>query len=286
MTLILSAFADEAADDADAQIGALQRAGIDHIDPRSIDGINICDLPVDAAKALGAKLDDAGIRVGMFGSPIGKTDLDDDLCIELARLDHLALMRDVLGANGVRMFSFYDKAQRAAEERERLTLERLTTLRGRAADLGLMLYHENETGVFGDHPDQILKLASLRDGQSFGLIYDFANYLRTGADPLTTWAMLGDVTDALHFKDQMRSGDHVPMGQGDTCSAEILTQAIASGWSGPCTLEPHLFMSEAVRATNVHGQGDPALANLSRAEIFQVAATAVQALIAKAQGVA
>lgn len=283
MSLTLSAFADEAADAGDEQVAALVRAGIDHIDPRSIDGVNICDLPVDAAREFNAKLDGAGIGVGMYGSPIGKTDLADDLQIELDRLDHLAAMRDVFAAAGVRMFSFYDKEAHPLEEREKLTLDRLTTLRDRAAELGLMLYHENETGVFGDHPDQVAKLAPLRDGKSFGLIYDFANYLRTGAEPLATWAQLGPVTDALHFKDQTRSGDHVPMGRGDTCSAEILTRAFGADWSGPCTLEPHLFMSEAVRATNVHGQGDPALQGLSREDIFQVAAEAVQELLRQAK---
>ncbi|XAM00036.1 sugar phosphate isomerase/epimerase [Phycisphaeraceae bacterium D3-23] len=282
MTLTLSAFADEAADAGDAQIAALQRAGIGHIDLRSVAGVNICDLPVEDANALKAQLDNAGIRVGMYGSPIGKTDLDDDLQIELDRLDHLAQLQEVFEANAVRMFSFYDKSQRETSERERLTLDRLAALRGRASVLGLKLYHENETDVFGDHPDDVLKLAALRDDASFGLIYDFANYLRTGAEPMATWKQLGPVTDALHFKDQTRSGDHVPMGQGDTCCPAILAQAVASGWSGPCTLEPHLYMSEAVRATNVHGQGDPALAKLSRGDIFQVAAEAVQALIAEA----
>ncbi|MFI4861460.1 MAG: sugar phosphate isomerase/epimerase family protein [Phycisphaerales bacterium JB063] len=282
MTLTLSAFADEAADAGDAQIAALKRAGIDHIDLRSVGGVNICELPIEDAKALRSLLDAAQIRVGMYGSPIGKTDLDDDLQIELDRLDHLAAMRDVFGATAVRMFSFYDKSRRAPAQREQLTLERLATLREHAARLGLKLYHENETDVFGDHPDDVLKLAPLRDDASFGLIYDFANYLRTGAEPMATWAKLGGVTDALHFKDQTRGGDHVPMGRGDTCCPAILAQALASGWSGPCTLEPHLYMSEAVRATNVHGQGDPALAKLSREDIFQVAAEAVLALIAQA----
>lgn len=279
MTLTLSAFADEAADSAQAQVHALLSAGITWIDPRSVGGINICKLPVRTAEKFRAMLDEAGIRVGMYGSPIGKTDLSDKLDIELERLDHLARMRDVFEAGSVRIFSFYDKEDNEPEAREQMTLARLVALRDRAAQLGLMLYHENETGVFGDAPEDILKLAQLRDGKAFGLIYDFANYLRTGAEPWATWQQLGPVTDALHFKDQTRSGDHVPMGKGDTLAPRIVADAIKSGWAGPCTLEPHLYMSEAVRATNVHGQGDPALAKLSREEVFQVAADAVHQLL-------
>ena len=42
----LSAFADEAGGSSDAQIEALGRAGLTEIDVRSIDGHNICDLPI------------------------------------------------------------------------------------------------------------------------------------------------------------------------------------------------------------------------------------------------
>jgi len=227
-------------------------------------------------------LDAAGIKVGMFGSPIGKTDLADDLGIELGRLDHLAGLRDVLGCSAVRIFSFYNKKAALGEEhRLQKTLSQLTTLRDRAAELGLMLYHENETGVFGDHPDDVLELAELRDGKAFGLIYDFGNYLRAGVDPWDAWQELKPHTDAFHFKDQKRSGEHVPLGQGDTQAFRILEDAVESGWSGPCTLEPHLHMSEAVLATNVHGRGDTALATHSRAEIFQIGAKVARSLLAE-----
>ena len=90
------------------------------------------------------------------------------------------------------------------------------------------------------------------------------------------------MTDALHFKDQKASGDHVPIGEGDTKASEIVADAVASGWSGPCTLEPHLFMSDAVLATNVHGRGDTSLEGKSRGELFQIAAEHAHAMLGKA----
>ena len=281
MTWTLSAFADEAADSAADQIAALQQAEIDHVDLRSVDGINIVELPVDHAIEVKQMLDDAGIKVGMYGSPIGKTDIADDVAIELGRLDHLGKMLEVFGATNVRIFSFYNKDAVAREDWKAKSFDKLGQLRDRAADLGLVLYHENETEVYGDHPDQIVELAALR-GDSFKLIYDFANYQRTGAEPWANWQRLKPMTDALHFKDQKANGDHVPIGQGDTKAVEIMADAVATGWSGPCTLEPHLFMSDAVLATNVHGRGDTSLQGKSRGELFQIAAENAHQLMAGA----
>ena len=278
MTWTLSAFADEAADSIDDQIAALVEAQIDHIDLRMVDGISIVELPADHAKEAKAKLDGAGIGVGMYGSPIGKTDIADPVQIEIDRLDHLAEMRDVFGATGVRIFSFYNKAGVPQADWKAQALDKLNQLIDRAAQHGLVLYHENETEIFGDHPDQVTELADLR-GEHFKLIYDFANYLRTGADPWENWQQLRPITDALHFKDQKTTGDHVPIGQGDTRAGAILADAVKSGWSGPCTLEPHLFMSDAVLATNVHGRGDTSLAGKSRGELFQIAARAAHQLM-------
>ena len=88
------------------------------------------------------------------------------------------------------------------------------------------------------------------------------------------------MTDALHFKDQKANGDHVPIGKGDTMANEIMADAVKTGWSGPCTLEPHLYMSDAVLSTNVHGQGDTSLEGKTREELFQIAAESAHKLMA------
>lgn len=281
MTWTLSAFADESADAIDDQIAALTKGKIDHIDMRMVDGINIVELPVEHAQQVKAKLDAAGIKVGMYGSPIGKTDIADSIDIELGRLDHLGKMLEVFGATDVRIFSFYNKDGVPADAWKAQSFDKLGKLSERASELGLVLYHENETEIYGDHPDQIMELAEMRS-DSFKLIYDFANYLRTGAEPWANWQRLKGVTDALHFKDQKQSGDHVPIGQGDTMASEIVSDAVKAGWSGPCTLEPHLFMSDAVLATNVHGRGDTSLEGKSRAELFQIAAEQAHVMLGEA----
>ena len=82
MSWNFSAFADEAGPSCDEQIAALRKAGMKFIDIRGIDGHNIAALPVDHARVVRKKLDDAGITVGMFGSPVGKIDIKDDFEVE------------------------------------------------------------------------------------------------------------------------------------------------------------------------------------------------------------
>jgi sugar phosphate isomerase/epimerase len=279
MTWLLSAFADEAGGSTDEQIAALQRGHIKHTDPRMVDGHNIVDLPVDAAKACKQKLDAAGITVAMYGSPIGKIDIADDFEPELQKLEHLAKMKDVFGATDVRMFSYFNKQGASHDQWREQSIDRLKRLRDKAGQLGLVLYHENESHIFGDKSDDVAALAELRDGETFKLIYDFANYTRTGEDGWSIWQKLKDQTDCFHFKDQKNNGQHVPMGQGDSDAVRIVSDAVSAGWSGPCTLEPHLAFSDAVLATGASGTGDLSLKDMDRADVFQVAAEAAHSFL-------
>lgn len=281
MTWTLSAFADEAAPATDDQIAALKRGRISRIDPRSLEGHNIVDLPLEKATAAQKRFEQAGITVNMFGSPIGKLDITEDLAKDLARLEHLGRLKDIFHCNTVRIFSYYNKSHLPHDQWQAQSLDRLKRLIDLADRLGLVLYHENESHIFGDRSDDVLKIAELRNGSSFKLIYDFANYVRTGEDGLEIWAKLADKTDYFHFKDQRKTGEHVPMGQGDSHARQILKAAAASGWTGGCTLEPHLFHSKAVLATNVEGSASKSLADLGPGQCFQVAAAAANALLSE-----
>ncbi len=281
MSWILSAFADEAGRDIDTQIAALRDARVAFVDLRAVGEHTITDLPVDDAKKVAEKLADAGIAVGMFGSPIGKIDIADDFAVDLERIAHLERLAPIFGASSVRIFSYYNKAGAPKDAWRAESLNRLTELRSRAGDLGLVLYHENESHIFGDHPLDVLTIAELRDGTTFRTVYDFSNYLRTGVGGRQTWQMLRDVTDAFHFKDQLSSGEVVPIGQGDTDAEWIVADALANGWSGPCTVEPHLVHSDAVLATIVSGKENAALKDLGPLECFRIACREAHAFLAR-----
>ena len=277
----LSAFADEAGGSSDAQIEALVRAGLTEIDLRSIDGHNICDLPIEKAETVRGKLDAAGIQVCMFGSPIGKIDIADDFQPDLDRLEHLGHLKHVFGAPAVRIFSYYNARNAPYDQWRRASLDRLQRLRDRAGQLGLVLYHENERHIFGDCCPEIEILAeNVRDGNAFRLIFDFDNYNQSGDDVWENWRRLQNCTDAFHLKDSDTENRHVPVGQGNGRVREILADAYGRGWSGPMIVEPHLARSEAVAATGAHGTVHESFASMTEADSFHVAVEEAKRMIA------
>ena len=86
---ILSAFADEYKTEFDGQIAGLTSFGINNIEVRFIDGVNISAVTPEALKAAKKKLDDAKISVSALGSPLGKVNTGDDLDAELARAEKM-----------------------------------------------------------------------------------------------------------------------------------------------------------------------------------------------------
>ncbi len=284
MSWTLSAFADESAGDTDGQIKALKEAGISHIDPRNVDGHNISALPEELAKAVAEKYKAAGISVGMFGSPIGKITLLDDMQEDLDRLKHLAKLAPIFDCNQVRIFSYYtgEGNDISAAEFEKESISRLKELKSLAADLGMVLFHENERHIFGDTCKQVEAIAdALHDGKTFKLIFDFDNYNQSGDDVWANWERLRSRTDAFHLKDSDENNMHVPIGQGAGHAKKILKDAQDRGWSGQLSLEPHLKRSEAVMATGPSGVANQALKDMSAEEVFQVAAATAKELLSE-----
>ncbi len=280
MAWILSGFADEAGATADEQIAAIQNAGFRYIDVRSIDGYNVSQLPLDHARQLRDRFDAAGIQVLFLGTPIGKVDITDDFEQELDRLDHAIAVAQIFGTNCIRIFSYFNKTNISMSQWQAEALRRLRTLRNRAADKQMTLYHENERFIFGDRLEQVLEIVhDLRDGESFRTIFDFDNFTQSGDDPWRNWEHLRDATDAIHLKESDAQGQHVPVGNGIGRVKEILSDALSRGWEGPLSLEPHLSRSPAVLATGPHGVANQKLSDLTPAETFQVAAEQAKSLL-------
>lgn len=275
----LSAFADEAGASCEEQITALQRAGLNNIDIRFLDGFNVSELPLDIAQIAAERFKDAGVTVRMFGSPIGKIDIADDFNIDLGKLRHMAQLAPIFNCYSIRIFSYFNKSERPYEEWKTESLQRLSTLRDKASAHGLVVYHENESHIFGQRVEDVLELASALRSDHFRFIFDFDNYNQMGEDVWQSWQKLKGVTDAFHLKDSTKDRQHVLIGKGAGYAREILTDALQSGWQGPLSLEPHLNHSGAVAATGPGGVANQEFKNMSAADSFYVAAEAATALL-------
>jgi sugar phosphate isomerase/epimerase len=280
----LSAFADEAGPSTDEQIAALRATGLHYIDIRNIDGHNVSALPLDHARTIRSKLDAAGIKVGMYGSPIGKIDITEDFEIDIDRILHLGKLHSILGGDHVRIFSYFNKNNRTKAEFRDIAFDRLGKLTKFAAEVGLTLYHENEVHIFGEKSDDVLDIATTFRPAGLRMIFDFGNYNAIGEDVWQAWLKLRATTDALHIKDNLRdaSGNliHVPAGSGQGKIPEILADCANRKWHGPIVLEPHLQHSAAVMATGPSGMANQAYSSMTGRESFAIAAKAAKAIVA------
>lgn len=282
MTWILSAFADEAGSSIDEQVAACTTAGLKYLDLRVVNGINISELPLDTAQQVQGKLNNAGLRVNMLGSPIGKIDIAEKFQGDLELLQHLAELSEVFDCKQVRVFSYYNRAGADEEKWAEGSIDRLRQLTEQASELGLVLFIENELGLYGQTLQRVARLAeTCRDGQTCRMIFDFDNYNQAGEDLWQVWVQLRNCTDAFHLKDSTAPPEpmHVPIGQGNSRARDILYDAQRSGWSGCLSVEPHLTHSAAVASIGRAGQTNQAMKDLGPAECFQVATAAAGQLL-------
>ena len=231
------AFADEASGQVDGQIRALLRNGLQGLEIRGVDGQNIADISVEKAKEVRRKLDDNGLRVWSMGSPIGKIDIvHGDFAAHMEKLKHVLELSHVLGAENVRMFSFYIPGDDHAIWRQKV-MDQVGDMLCAAEGTGIALCHENEKGIYGDVAVRCRELLDTFPGLKN--IFDPANYIQSGQETLSAWEMLKERTCYLHIKDALADGHVVPAGKGMGHVPQIVKDFRAMGGNA-VTIEPHL----------------------------------------------
>ena len=234
----LSAFADEAAESLDGQIIALQQNGIENIEIRGVDGINIADLNDDQLKTAKEKLRAGGIKVSAIGSPIGKAQITDPPQAEYDRFKRVLDIARTLDAPAIRMFSFYYPLEDGPAKWRDEIMERCGRFLELAQGSGIMLGQENEAHIYGENIELCADLLDTFKGQ-YKLVYDPCNFFLCGVDPREAFNKLSGHIGWMHLKDA-KDGKIVPPGEGDCGLYETLKNRLVN--YGPCmlTLEPHL----------------------------------------------
>lgn len=236
------AFADEASPNIDGQITAIKRNGLNGLEMRNVDGVNVSDITIEKAKEVKHKLQENGLITWSVGSPIGKIDIvKDDFKAHTEKLKHTLEIANILDSKNIRMFSFYIPNGKDASEYKNEVIERLGVMCDIARNFGVSLCHENEKGIYGDIPERCLEIhKALPELKG---IFDPANYVQSGADTLKAWDMLKSYIYYMHIKDAKLDGTVVPAGQGDGNVKEIVKSFIA-GCGKAFTIEPHLTVFE------------------------------------------
>lgn len=266
---VLSGFGDEIDADPKIQVAVLQALGASHIEVRSAWNVNCVEFTDDHIRDLKEILDAAGMGVSAVASPLGKVDVDLPVSHEVDRLRRIAQVCEGLGTTNVRIFSFFHP-DRSHEQVRDAVMERMTALAETAAELGLVLLHENEKEIYGDTPERVLDLMQTVDSPALRVAWDNANFVQVGvAKPFDEgFAQLAPYLVYLQVKDAVAAtGQVVPAGEGDGQLRETLAALRDAGYSGYASLEPHLVEGHELggfSGPHAFGRASRALYELTR----------------------
>ena len=251
--LNIYAFADEASPMIDNQIIAMKRNGLQGLEIRNVDGESVAAISLDKAKEVRGKLDAAGLTVWSVGSPIGKIDIEkDDFEAHMAQLRHTIEVAKILGAENIRMFSFYIPAGKDPADYREEVLRRLHRMADAAEGTGVTLCHENEKGIYGDMADRCLEILEA-EPRIVG-VFDPANFVQCGQDTWEAWKLLGHKIKYMHIKDAMFADSSVvPAGKGEGQVEKILKAFLEKGGDS-VTVEPHLTVFDALKTLEREGE--------------------------------
>src|SRR5262249_9730573 len=237
----LSAFADEISPDPQEQVDLLDGCGVRHIELRSIHKPNVLDLTDLQVAELKSLLDRHGFRLSAIGSPIGKTKIDQPFEATRQRLERAIALCKVFHTPNIRIFSYYLPHGSARPQRRGQVLSRMKAKAEIGARGGVRLLHENEHAIYGDDPDRVVDLLESVRSPALRAVYDPANYVFCGFDPWQGWQKTKGWTAHLHIKDWVAGEKHGRVaGEGQGRIPEVIAEAVAAGYDGFATLEPHL----------------------------------------------
>lgn len=246
------AFADEASPWLDGQIAALKRNGLSGLELRNVDHQNVSELTKEKAREIRRRLDDEGLAVWTAASLTGKTEITGGgFGDELEKFRHTLEIAKILGAENVRVFSFYLPPGRPSEEYQSEVLNRLGALCELAGEQGLCLCHENEKGIYGDTPEHCRELLAGLPG--LHAIFDPANFVQCGQNAWQAWQLLRPFVKYLHIKDAQADGRIVPAGEGAGQIGAILADYKKMGGCR-VALEPHLALFDGLAALERSGE--------------------------------
>lgn len=274
---------DEAGVGLADQVGALARLGWTSIELRTVDGVGIADLGDEAFGRLVDSLQAQGFDVACVASAIGNwsRSITGDFHEDLRELDVLERRCAALGTRYVRVMS-YPNAGLTEHEWGRRVVERMRRLAGRAEQAGLVLVHENCTGWAGTRAERMLALLDAVDSPALRLLFDTGNGVAHGYDGYDLLTQIVDHVTHVHVKDATGGAERATYtlpGAGRARVAECLRLLLTSGYTGTCSIEPHLAVQpHQVVQDHQAGEGGAAGADRLR-DSFVASGRALERLV-------
>lgn len=239
---VITGFSDEIAADIKTQMDELVELGISHIEIRGVNGKSIVQHSIDEVKEIKKQLDERGFKVSAVGSPIGKTNINDDFEPELQLLKHTRDIAEILDTQYIRVFSFFIQKGENADNYRDEVIKRYKALVKVLEGSNIILLHENERETFGDIPRRCRDLFTTIDSPHLKGIIDIGNFVLSGVeDVLKAYEDLRNEIIYVHIKDASVDQIHfLPIGEGTGRAKEILTALNQNSQDYFLSIEPHL----------------------------------------------
>ena len=258
--MIFTGIGDEAANSLDGQINAIKGLGWRHIEMRGVEvpgftKANLHDIPDPAFDLVLRKLEAASIAVYCFGSTIlnwSKT-VSDSFEPTLGEVKRAIPRMKRLGTKYVRIMSL-----KPGDDDYRIPAEVFRCVKDVTSmflDAGLQPVHENCMNYGGMSWKHGLELLDKCPGLKW--VFDTANPMlnpdRSKSKPWPRqdawefWEHIRDHVVHIHIKDATwdpakKDADYNWPGEGQGRVRDILADALARGYSGAVSLEPHMVV--------------------------------------------
>ena len=264
----ISGFGDEIAADPAEQLDALGSMGIAHLDLRGAWDKNVLDFADADVAAMGDRLAERGARVATIASPVGKSQIGEPPEYELGRLRTALRLAGAFETPLIRVFSFYHEGIDHAACRAEV-IARLRSWAALADEAGVTLLMENEGDLWADTPARCREVFEAVNSPALQFTLDTGNFASLGiASYDDAYGQLQPWLRHIQIKDVIREPRKVvPAGQGEGQIPQVLAAALADGYQGYLSLEPHLAI--AGRAGGFSGK-----------ELFATAAQALRTILA------
>ena len=254
-------------------MAALVKSGIQGLDVRSVDGVNVLAMSEADLRATREACERQGRRIQAVGSPINKVQFSHStFADETEKLSRAIKAAKILGTRRIRIFTPETPPHQgpAAWPELKPVMDEMVRM---AADADVVLIHENDGHYYGAFPEHAKRLFGELGGPHFKAAFDFANTVLIGFRPMRDWfPWLLPHLDTLHIKDATEADHHVvAAGEGDGQVVETMRFLISQDWHGPLTLEPHLKAAGP-------------LGGYSGPELFAHAAERMKAVVLEAGG--
>ncbi len=233
----LSVITDEIDPGPDRALDVCEELGIDAVELRFLDRVQVVDLGLAELRSIRAKLDRRGFAVSVIASPFMKCRRGE---LQDAVLSATLQAAQVLGAPIVRAFAYWREEDPRTALPEAGRALHAAAERAHAAGVTLALENEHECNVATSAEARAALDAAA--SPHLRLIWDPGNAAMLDPSAFTGLGGLEDISDRVvhvHVKDVTPSQEWTRIGDGIVDFAQLLRYLDETGYDGYLSFETH-----------------------------------------------